>query len=433
MNKILLVYEDYADLMNVESTLKKVGFDVIGLTNEYTVAEQVLAFNPDLVIGSGRGGKVSSLGVGKRLKEMHRWQGKSVLIFQPNIKPDPQDLIRIRVDMVLEAPVPALRLMQVAAKLLGHDESVLQARLNKGAAEAPGGKSFSLGTLTAAGGKFNTDSEAIYIKGRTEDVERNAEERALRAEKIQNEEGVNFSLKSEAGEDGQKMSFRFGDRMSTGDTPTVRKEASGEASMFADVDLKALEREILGGGAPQVDRIEVDASGAATSEDGERSEEASALEPDSVAAVKAAEATAVNATEEEELAADSEPAALAEDSAVMISSNTAEDLAAAAEAAGASEDVVVNEDSVYVTGEAAELREIQAKARAELQNAEKALKNRVERYARMVADVKVAPKSTVSRVEARRRQKQIAAEWDQENLKELDDLRREFTKALFKK
>ena len=59
MNKILLVYEDYADLMSVEGTLKKVGFDVIGLSSEYAIAEQVLAFNPDLVVGSGRGGKVN--------------------------------------------------------------------------------------------------------------------------------------------------------------------------------------------------------------------------------------------------------------------------------------------------------------------------------------------------------------------------------------
>ncbi len=38
------------------------GFDVIGLSSEYAVTEQIVAFNPDLVVGAGRGGKVSSLG-----------------------------------------------------------------------------------------------------------------------------------------------------------------------------------------------------------------------------------------------------------------------------------------------------------------------------------------------------------------------------------
>lgn len=378
MNKILLVYEDYADLMNVEGTLKKVGFDVIGLTNEYTVAEQVLAFNPDLVIGAGRGGKVSSLGVGKRLKEMHRWQGKSVLIFQPQIKPDPQDLIRIRVDMILEAPVSALRLMQVAAKLLGHDESVLLARLNKVNAEAPPGKGFTLSNTTAVGGKFNTDSEAIYIKGRTEEVDRAAEERALSAEKIENDEGVNFSLNSEAAEDSGRMSFRFGDRMSSAEV--VRSDSGDSAedvAVFADVNLRELEQELLGGGAPQMERIE--SSPPLLEQEQVQEQEAQALMPQK----------AGTASGPEEL--------------------------------------------LPTRGEADEMREIQAKAHRELQNVEKTLKARMERYASMVADVKVAPKSTVSRVEARRRQKQIAAEWDQENLKELDELRREFTKAMFKK
>ena len=105
MNKILLVYEDYADLMAVESTLKRVGFDVVSVSSEYSLQQQMLAFNPDVVVGAGRGGKVSSLGVGKRLKEMARWHGKSVLIFPANFKPSPQDLIKIRVDMILEAPV----------------------------------------------------------------------------------------------------------------------------------------------------------------------------------------------------------------------------------------------------------------------------------------------------------------------------------------
>ncbi|MNL88326.1 hypothetical protein D3C87_2179660 [compost metagenome] len=55
------------------------------------------------------------------------------------------------------------------------------------------------------------------------------------------------------------------------------------------------------------------------------------------------------------------------------------------------------------------------------------------KYSAMVADVKVTPKSTVSRVEARKRQRQLVADWDTENLQDQDDLRREFTKALFKK
>ncbi|WP_374073877.1 hypothetical protein [Bdellovibrio bacteriovorus] len=348
MNKILLVYEDYADLMAVEGTLKKVGFDVIGLSSEYAIAEQMLAFNPDLVVGSGRGGKVNSLGVGKRLKEMTRWQGKSVLIFPANFKPNPQELIRIRVDMILEAPVPPLRLVQVIGKILGHDEAILLERLNKSMhVESPQKTSSTVG-----GPKHSPEGEAIYVKGIVEGENPESEESSLDPERVQ-VDSQEFTLNTE--EQGKKVSFRFGDRMSSaGAEAETTSDAEGA---FPDVDLKALERELLGGGAPEVERVET-----------------------------------ING-----------------------------DLLQPADSVEVSE---VGEDE-----EAA----VQTKAREELEKSEKTLKDRIAKYSGMVADVKVSPKSTVTRVEARRRQKQLEADWDEQNLNELDKLRREFTKALFKK
>ncbi len=76
---------------------------------------------------------------------------------------------------------------------------------------------------------------------------------------------------------------------------------------------------------------------------------------------------------------------------------------------------------------------VQAKARQELEASTASLKERVAKYSEMVADVKVSPKSTMTRVEARRRQRQMEADWDSQILNELDKLRREFTKALFRK
>ncbi|WII73756.1 hypothetical protein QJS83_07685 [Bdellovibrio sp. 22V] len=341
MNKILLVYEDYADLMAVEATLKRVGFDVIGVTSEYAMADQMVAFNPDLVVGSGRGGKVNSLGVGKRLKEATRWQGKSVLIFPANFKPTPQDLIKIRVDMILEAPVPPLRLVQVLGKILGHDEAVLLERLNKAMhVESPQQKGAATG---GSNSKFNLEEEAIYVKGT---VEGDADEASLRPERVR-EDSQSFDLNNE--EQEKKISFRFGDRMSSVNEEERVSGAAEEA--FPDVDLKSLERELLGGGAPEVERIEP------------------ALEE---------EAAPMNAVETEEA-------------------------------------------------------ELQAKARADLEKSEEKLKERIAKYQEMVADVKVPPKSTISRVEARRRLKELQVDPEDKNLNEIDKLRREFTKAMFKK
>lgn len=342
MNKILLVYEDYADLMSVESTLKKVGFDVIGLSSEYSVAEQMLSFNPDVVIGSGRGGKVSSLGVGKRLKEMARWSGKSVLIFPANLKPSPQDLIKIRVDMILEAPVAPLRILQVLAKLLGHDEALLLERLNKAMhVESP-----QKTGVTSVSGKHQTEAEAILVKGTTEGENK----------------GTAFPLSGHSGEESQEgsqefdlntenkkesMRFKFGERMTEADRDESfggGGQAASEEQAFPDVDLKSLERELLGGGEPEVERIE-----------------------------------------------------------------TVSDVPA---------------DQAAVEQEA---------ARLDLKKADEKLPEKMKKYAAMTADVKISPKSTLTRVETRRRQRELQKDWDSKNISELDELRRQFTKALFKK
>lgn len=355
MNKILLVYEDYADLMSVEAALKRVGFDVIGLTSEYAMSDQMLAFNPDLVVGSGKAGKVSSLGVGKRLKENTRWHGKSVLIFPANFKPGPQDLLKIRADMILEAPVPPLRLVQVIGRILGHDEAVLLERLNKAMhVESP----HKAGTSGAAGGgahggKPTPEGEAIYVKGTVEEKAVAAEEDFLAPAEEPQDKGQEFLLTNE--EDKEKASFKFGDRMAE----AQKEEASGSmAEAFPDVDLKALEQEILGGGTPEVERVEV------------VSEPAESAQP---------------------------------------------------------------EEKVEVAAPPSEKQQLQAKAGEELLKAEQTLKERVSKYSQMVADVKLPPQSTITRVEARRRQKGLEGDWDSQNLKDQDELRREFTKALFKK
>ncbi len=341
MNKILLVYEDYAELMSVEATLKKVGFDVVGLTSEYSVTEQVLAFNPDLIVGSGKGGKVSSLGVGKRVKEMVRWQGKVILVFSANFKPTPQELIRIRVDMVLEAPVAPLRLMQVIGRILGHDEATLLERLNKSMHMENPQKT----TVPGGGVKFNTESEAIYIKGQSGE---GASDKDLAHERI--DQGSEDSTVSSENQK-EKFSFRFGDRVSSAD----REEASkAEDQGFPDVDLKALERELLGGGTPEVERIETS---------------------------------------------------------------------------------VPEEDLSFVQGSADDSVDdaLQARAKQQLEASKSGMTERVAKYSSYLGDMKVSPHSTITRVEARRRQKQLKEDLGEQNLNDLDELRREFTKALFKK
>lgn len=131
MSKILLVYDDFAELNATELSLKKGGFDVIGLTNEYTVKDQIVAFNPEILVGFGNTQRVNSLSVAKKLKDMNRWTGKSILIFPKGYELAADELIRMRMDMLLESPISVIRLIQIICKLLKLDEKQVIEKLAK--------------------------------------------------------------------------------------------------------------------------------------------------------------------------------------------------------------------------------------------------------------------------------------------------------------
>lgn len=131
MSKILLVYDDFAELNATELSLKKCNFDVIGLTNEYTLKDQIIAFNPEIVVGFGNSQRVSSISIGKKVKEMTRWAGKSVLIFPKNYDLPADELLRMRMDMLLESPISVIRLIQIICKLTKQDEKTIIEKLAK--------------------------------------------------------------------------------------------------------------------------------------------------------------------------------------------------------------------------------------------------------------------------------------------------------------
>lgn len=163
MNKVLLAYEDYAEMMTIQSVLKKVGFDVMTTSNEFALSEMVLSFNPEIIIGYGKGAKLSTIGVGRRLREMPRWTGHVVLIFPAGVKTDPADLARVRMDMALEAPMEVTRLLQVLANYSGQDSRALVERMMKAVAQ----EGESRTTLTGPA----RDEAPVFVTGNKEAVE----------------------------------------------------------------------------------------------------------------------------------------------------------------------------------------------------------------------------------------------------------------------
>ena len=135
MVKILLVYEDFNELTLTETYLKKVGFDVVGISNEVLLHDQLLSFNPDIIVANGKNARVSSFSIGQKMKDNHRYHGKVVIIVPKDVRPTPQDVLRMKMDGIIETPVHPEKLIQVLCRLgnqpaAGYLEKFQKARLS---------------------------------------------------------------------------------------------------------------------------------------------------------------------------------------------------------------------------------------------------------------------------------------------------------------
>lgn len=123
--RILLLIDDFNENRRIEALLRKIGFDVIGMVTETSLHEQILGFGPDIVVATGSGQKLSALSVASKLKEHRTFHGQVILGFPPGMRLTSQDLLKARVDRILDAPFRPDALIQAIAQLLKMDGAQL--------------------------------------------------------------------------------------------------------------------------------------------------------------------------------------------------------------------------------------------------------------------------------------------------------------------
>lgn len=119
MNRVLLVYEDMKLLSHTEMVLKKISFDVLGIGNELSLKENLIGFNPDVVIVFGSSSKVNSMSTGRRIADITSFKGKVILCISPNNKPTASEIKGVKLDMILEAPITDEKIIEAVTKILG--------------------------------------------------------------------------------------------------------------------------------------------------------------------------------------------------------------------------------------------------------------------------------------------------------------------------
>jgi hypothetical protein len=126
MLRVLMVLEDYGELMFLQTVLKKLGFDVDSIQNPRGFSDHVLSMNPDVLVMTSLGKKVNGIDLCKSLRRV-RGVPRVILLRPPNTAEDPT----INADAWLESPVPALSLLNSIADLCGLNKQVLAEKFQK--------------------------------------------------------------------------------------------------------------------------------------------------------------------------------------------------------------------------------------------------------------------------------------------------------------
>lgn len=114
----------------VETILKKIGFDCMGLQNDSNINDKILSFGPALIISDAFGRKVNGLQLSMKLKRV-RGYPKVVLILNPKEEISDDDKDRLQVDGLIKRPVHPLSLIETICTLLQIDEKTLKKKLEK--------------------------------------------------------------------------------------------------------------------------------------------------------------------------------------------------------------------------------------------------------------------------------------------------------------
>lgn len=119
MVKVMLLFEDFNQLNLAEVCLKKIGFDVLGLSNDHQLFDKMLGFPPEVIIISGRSSRVNSIAIAQKIKDHGRFSGKVILGLLKDQRPDPIELLKIQMDAFLDVPLNPEKLILIVCKMTG--------------------------------------------------------------------------------------------------------------------------------------------------------------------------------------------------------------------------------------------------------------------------------------------------------------------------
>jgi CheY-like chemotaxis protein len=139
MRKILLVIDEYRDLVATENFLRRLGFDVLSVGKDVLVNDALGRFHPDIVVSTFKSRSVDGLKLAAKLKK----QNSAIMFALVHTSSSPPELTvadENLVDAFIELPLNPNEAIRIVAKLaqinpeplLEKFEKLAGARLNNG-------------------------------------------------------------------------------------------------------------------------------------------------------------------------------------------------------------------------------------------------------------------------------------------------------------
>ncbi len=164
MDRVLIVFDQIQYANHLEMTLRKVGFEVESISTEFNLSEKLLTFNPDMIIARGQSAKLSALNIGRKLKENFKYSGQVILVLGADQKFSPDELIKVKIDLLLFEPIGALKLTMNILNLDPQRKELMQDRLLR-MAETDAVFRSQEQLYLVSNGQQDLDRELIQVRG----------------------------------------------------------------------------------------------------------------------------------------------------------------------------------------------------------------------------------------------------------------------------
>lgn len=124
MMRVLLVIDDYGEMVYLQILLKKLGFDVDSAQSQRAFTTKQLGFNPQIIIATADGRRVNGIEIAEGLR---RRQGfPKVILLLPSGMDRGIDVANLfNVDGTVESPVNVQRLLELISSVAGIESHIL--------------------------------------------------------------------------------------------------------------------------------------------------------------------------------------------------------------------------------------------------------------------------------------------------------------------